>query len=66
MKDQMTYNTIKVHICDIRQGDTILHDNVLKTVCRNNIKNGFCGRTIFGDSYKSGTILVVKIYNLKY
>lgn len=61
----MTYDTIDVHICDIYQGDTVLHDNVLKTVCRSDIKDGFCGRTIFGDSYKSGTVLVKKIYNLK-
>jgi hypothetical protein len=59
-------NNIKiteVHISVIKQGDTILHtDGHLRTVCKNNIKKGgFCGITIFGDSYKSGYQKVKKV-----
>lgn len=54
-----------IHISFVMPGDTIIHNGEIKTVCKNNIKDGgFCGRTIFGDSYKMGTqqvILVTKI-----
>ena len=52
----------KIHISRIRSGDTIYHNNKMMTVCNENIKRGFCGITIFGDSYRMGTVpvLVVK------
>jgi len=51
-----------VHISQIASGDTIEHNGKLTTVCANNIKRGgFCGDTLFGDSYRSGTILVKKV-----
>lgn len=61
------YNIQQVHISDIIVGDTILHtDGKLTTVCKNNIKRGgFLGTTLFGDSYKSGRIMVKKIIFIK-
>jgi len=60
--DLSKYKIVEVHISTIKSGDTILHtDNKITTVCNNNIKRGFCGITLFGDSYRSGTILVKKI-----
>ena len=56
--------TTKIHIDLIMAGDTILHNNEVKTVCSNNIKLGGCGTTIFGDSYRLGTLPVVKIISL--
>lgn len=60
--DLSKYKIIEVHISTIKSGDTILHtDNKITTVCNNNIKRGFCGITLFGDSYRSGSVLVKKI-----
>lgn len=60
--DLSKFKIVEVHISTIKSGDTILHtDNKITTVCNNNIKSGFCGITLFGDSYISGTILVKKI-----
>jgi len=51
------------HISLIAAGDTILHNGKLMTVCNNNIKRGFMGITIFGDSYRLGNIPVKKHIN---
>lgn len=52
----------KVHISTIKNGDMILHlDGNIRTVNNCNIKIGFLGLTIFGDSYKLGTVLVSKL-----
>ena len=60
--DISNYKTKDVHISTIKHGDTILHaDGKIRTVSNSNIKNGFCGITLFGDSYRSGTRLVTKI-----
>lgn len=60
--DISKYKTKKVHISTIKHGDTILHsDGLITTVGRKNIKRGFCGITLFGDSYRMGTQLVTKI-----
>jgi hypothetical protein len=57
--------TKKVHISTIKHGDTILHvDGCIRTVCNSNIKRRFCGITLFGDSYRMGTVLVDKIIKL--
>jgi len=56
--------TEKVHISQIRAGDTIKEnrDNEFKTVCFNNIKyDSFMGVSIFGDTYKLGYQLVERI-----
>jgi hypothetical protein len=52
------------HISRIRSGDTILHNNKPMTVCNNNLKCGFCGITVFGDSYRVGTVPVLLITDL--
>lgn len=60
--DLSKYKIVEVHISTIKSGDTILHtDNKITTVCNNNIKTGFCGITLFGDSYMNGNIQVKKI-----
>ena len=60
--DLSKYKIIEVHISTIKNGDTIIHsDNKITTVCNKNIKTGFCGITLFGDSYKSGKTPVRKI-----
>ena len=56
------YKTKDVHISTIKHGDTILHvDGCIRTVGNNNIKRGFCGITLFGNSYIGNTRLVTKI-----
>lgn len=57
-----------IHISIILPGDTILHNDVLTTVCKSNIKpdDGFMGMSIFGDSYHSGHKLVCRVDNLSF
>jgi len=51
-----------VHISQISAGDTVEHDGAMMTVCKSDIKlGGFCGRSLFGDSYTMGRKLVKKI-----
>lgn len=48
-------STKEVHISTIRQGDTIIHNGKISTVCRKDIHyDTFMGTTIFGDSYRLG------------
>jgi len=54
-------NMEKIHISRIRTGDTILHNNKPMTVCDHNLKRGFCGISVFGDSYRLGTIPVLRV-----
>lgn len=55
-------NTESVHISQISVGDTIEHNGEVKTVSGNNLKKGgFCGTTVFGDSYNMGTKLVKRV-----
>lgn len=67
MSEQWIDNAIKkaveVHISEIRPGDTILHsDGKIRTVCSNNIKrDSFMGISLFGDTYRLGTIPVKKM-----
>ncbi len=52
---------IEVDKNQIKAGDVILHNNVLTTVCKNNIRNcGFMGLSIFGDTYNGGRKKVLK------
>ena len=54
--------TKSVHISQISAGDTIMHNGELTTVSKKDIKRGgFCGDTLFGDSYFSGSKLVDKV-----
>tara|TARA_R110000765_G_scaffold337033_1_gene427372 strand:- start:321 stop:494 length:174 start_codon:yes stop_codon:yes gene_type:complete len=51
-----------VHISKINIGDAILHDGKVRTVCKDNIKEGgFMGRSIFGDSYNLGYKTVQRV-----
>jgi hypothetical protein len=56
------YIVNEVHISQIKGGDTIIHNDEIKTVCFKDIKKcSFMGKTIFGDSYKLGTTLVKRV-----
>lgn len=55
----MSHAIKSMHISMIRQGDTIVHDGIMRTVSGTDIKHDPCmGRTIFGDSYALGYKLV--------
>ena len=55
---------IEKHIDDVRQGDVVLHDGTERTVSGTDITSGFFGRSLFGDSYRMGTVLVkVVVYS---
>ncbi len=59
METAMTnYKTVETHIDMIRPADTVLHNGKLRTVCKTDIKRGFMGATLFGDSYRLGTVPV--------
>ncbi len=58
----MSYTTEEVHISTIGNGDTIIHNGDMTTVNNKDIKYcSFMGHSIFGDSYRSGTIKVKKV-----
>lgn len=47
--------TRKIHISDVRPGDTVIHDGALRTVSRSDIRRSeFMGVTLFGDCYRLG------------
>lgn len=56
-------NAVKVHISQIRPGDTILHtDGKVRTVCSKDItRDSFIEISLFGDSYRLGTMPVKKL-----
>ncbi len=56
------YITEEVHISTIKGGDTVMHNEEMKTVSFNNIKrDSFMGTSIFGDCYHSGRKKVKKL-----
>ena len=56
------FKIIKVHISQIKAGDTIYLNGEQKTVCKSNIKKSdFMPMSIFGDTFKSGTVLIEKV-----
>ena len=59
----MNYNVIPTHISQIKIGDTIISkDGYMRTICKSNLGgDSFMGKTINGDSYKSGHELVKKV-----
>ena len=58
----MSHTLELVHIDDITVGDTIIRPGGHMTVCACNIAgNSFIGRTLFGDSYKIGTVPVTRV-----
>lgn len=62
------YQAEKVHISQIKPGDTILHtDGLVRTVCRNNIhRDSFCGISLFGDTYLLGRKPVIRFITNNY
>lgn len=51
-----------VSISQIKAGDTVEIDGIMKTVCRNNLKySEFMGITLFGDNYKLGREKVTRL-----
>lgn len=63
----MSHKIQDVHISQIRPGDIILHrDGKFRTVCKKDIhEDRFMGRSIFGDCYWSGHLLVKRVYDIK-
>ena len=63
----MSHKIQDVHISQIRPGDVILHrDGKFRTVCEKDIhEDRFMGRSIFGDCYWSGLLLVKRVYDIK-
>lgn len=61
--DDAIKNAVNVHISQIRPGDTILHtDGMVRTVCPKNItRSSFMGISLFGDTYRLGTLPVKKL-----
>lgn len=61
------YDIKEIHITNVHNGDTVMHNGQIMTVCAKNIKHDkFMGTSLFGDSYRSGTIPVKKvIFKLK-
>lgn len=61
----MNYTIKSMDISMIRPGDTIMHNGVMRTVSKSNIKvDSVMGKIIFGDSYHLGLKLVkVVIFN---
>ena len=55
IKRSNNMKTKTVHIEDLRVGDTILHENKLKTLSRASFSyDEFMGRRVDGDSYRLG------------
>ena len=51
----MEYTTKLKDISEVRKGDTVIHNGVMKTISGTDIKiNTFVGTTLFGDSYNNG------------
>ena len=60
--DISKYKIVEVHISTVKQGDTVIcSDGNIRTVSNNFIKKGFMGITLYGDSYKLGTVPIKKI-----
>jgi len=52
----------KVHISLIREGDAVIcSDGLARTVNKKDLKRGFMGITLWGDSYRLGTTLVERV-----
>lgn len=62
---KMNYKIKEVHISTIKVDDIVLcPDGNIRTVGPNNFKKGFMGVTLWGDSYRLGTIPVKKVIYL--
>jgi len=62
MGEHSNYRTEEVHISIINAGDTVLHGEDIRTVCRGYIcRCRLVGLMLFGDSYRSGYKPVTKV-----
>lgn len=57
----MNYPIHPTHISLISPGDTIEVNGTLHTVGRKDLKSGFMGLTLRGDSYRLGTVPVLRV-----
>jgi hypothetical protein len=53
--------TTPTHISLIRPGDTVEASGTQKTVSPGDIRKGFMGTTLWGDSYRLGTLPVQRV-----
>ena len=61
----MNYKIKEVHISTIKVDEIVLcPDGIIRTVGPHNLKKGFMGVTLWGDSYRLGTIPVKKVIYL--
>lgn len=51
----------EIHISQVRVGDAVIRDGHTKTVSPGVLNRGFMGITLWGDSYKLGTIPVLRV-----
>ncbi len=50
------------HISDLKIGDTVMHNGKPVTVGKENFKrDAFNGATLYGDSYRLGTLPVIRL-----
>lgn len=59
------YEVVPTPVEQILPGDTVEVDGVLRSVCKNDLKRGFMGVTLFGDSYKAGTVPVSRVVTVR-
>jgi len=53
---------ILVNIGELKTGDTVIHNGEKVTVGKNCVKySDFMGRTFRGDSYKLGSVKIIKV-----
>ena len=58
----MNKTTKFVNISEIVPGDTVMLNGHEQTINKSHIKDdSFMGRTLFGDTYRLGTILIEKV-----
>jgi len=51
-----------VNISKVKTGDTVVIENSLRTVGKNDIKNcQFMGRSLFGDTFNLGSKKIIKV-----
>ena len=61
----MTYKIIEKNIDEIREGDTVIHNEKMRTVGRSSLDRcKFMGQTLFGDCYHLG-LKPVKLVQIK-
>lgn len=56
--------TKDVHIDTICRDDVVFHDGKVRTVGKNLRHGGLCGTTLWGDSYRLGTVAVKLVVKL--